>query len=79
MLILFDPKTQEITQFKIGEYTFLVSKIEHYTKLAMQVNEKVLFFEIDEESDRTFIEYLKEHTLQSIQYLKNFKHFKYKI
>lgn len=77
ILILYDPKEKTISQFKYGDYDLLFFKLEFYKKLAMTVNEKVLFFKVDDLVDVDHLEYLKYHSLTNISYLKNFKHCNY--
>lgn len=78
LFIIYEPINSTITMFKYDDYKTLFPMIEPYKVLSMKTNEKTLFFKVDK-SENEYIIYLKEHSLVKLDYLKNFKHFTYKI
>ena len=77
IMIIYNTKKQ-ITMFKVLPYSELFKVVEKYKALASITNEKVIYFKI-EPTESPNLEYLKEHTLVNVDFLKSFKHFNFEI
>jgi hypothetical protein len=74
---MFDIEDNVITLIKYGDYDYLLQLIEGFTVVAMKIKEQIIFFKV-EPDEKEHVDYLLEHSLTPISYLKNFKNAQYK-